>query len=204
MSTPIQRLVVLMLENRSFDHLLGFLKRDNQDINGLTGDETNPPAADNRLDVKVNDVAGDVQDLDPDPGHDFDDVTRQIFGSLDTSQPADMSGFVRDYAIVSKDPVHGENIMRCFKPQTLPILATLASQYGVCDRWFSSVPGSTIPNRMFVHGASSAGSVTQAACQSSSSTAFAPAWPTARSSTAMSPKVPSTVSTVPARRFRKG
>ena len=34
-------------------------------------------------------------------------------------------------------------------------------QYGVCDRWFSSVPGSTIPNRMFVHGASSAGSASQ-------------------------------------------
>jgi phospholipase C len=63
----------------------------------------------------------------------FEDVTRQIFGSLDTSQPAIMNGFVQDYAL----------------------------QYGVCDRWFSSVPGSTIPNRMFVHGASSAESASQ-------------------------------------------
>ncbi len=86
----------------------------------------------------------------------FEDVTRQIFGSLDTSQPATMNGFIQDYALVSKDPIRGENIMRCFKPETLPILSTLAMQYGVCDRWFSSVPGSTIPNRMFVHGASSA------------------------------------------------
>jgi phospholipase C len=161
MPTPIQHLVVLMLENRSFDHLLGFLKRENPAINGLVGDETNPPALEMRPDVKISDVAGDVQDLDPDPGHDFDDVTRQIFGTLDTTVPATMSGFVRDYAAVSKDPVHGENIMRCFKPQTLPVLTTLAMQYGVCDRWFSSVPGSTIPNRMFVHGASSAGSLTQ-------------------------------------------
>lgn len=161
MPTPIERLVVLMLENRSFDHLLGFLKRENPKINGLTGEESNPAAVDNRPDVKVSDVAGDVRDLDPDPGHDFDDVTRQIFGSLDTSRAADMSGFVRDYALVSKDPIHGENIMRCFKPETLPILATLAREYGVSDRWFSSVPSSTIPNRMFVHGASSAGSVSQ-------------------------------------------
>ena len=161
MSTQIQHLVVLMLENRSFDHLLGFLKRQNAAIDGLTGNETNPPALETRPDVMVTDVAGDVRDLDPDPGHDFDNVTQQIFGSLDTSQPATMDGFVRDYATVSKDPIHGENIMKCFKPQTLPVLATLAMQYGVCDRWFSSVPGSTIPNRMFVHGASSAGSVTQ-------------------------------------------
>ena len=161
MPTRIERLVVLMLENRSFDHLLGFLKRENPIINGLTGEESNPAAVDNRPDVKVSDAAGDVRDLDPDPGHDFNDVTRQIFGSLDTSQPPDMSGFVRDYASVSKDPVHGENIMRCFSPERLPVLATLARQYGVSDRWFSSVPGSTIPNRMFAHGASSAGSVTQ-------------------------------------------
>ncbi len=71
MSTPIERLVVLMLENRSFDHLLGFLKRENPKINGLTGNEANPPARDNRPDVQVSDAAGDIQDLDPDPWHDF-------------------------------------------------------------------------------------------------------------------------------------
>jgi phospholipase C len=161
MPTPIEKLVVLMLENRSFDHLLGFLKRDNPAINGLNGTESNPAADETRPDVVVSDVAGDVRDLDPDPGHDFDDVTRQIFGSLDTTRPADMSGFVRDYAHVSGNPIHGENIMRCFKRQTLPVLTTLALQYGVSDRWFSSVPGSTIPNRMFLHGANSAGSLSQ-------------------------------------------
>ena len=166
MSTAIQRLVVLMLENRSFDHMLGFLKRGNPAINGLVGSEKNPPAIDSRPDVQVSDRAGDVRDLDPDPGHDFEDVTRQIFGSLDSTQPATMDGFVQDYARVSNNAIHGENIMRCFKPETLPILATLATQYGVCDRWFSSVPGSTIPNRMFVHGASSAGSASQDAVAS--------------------------------------
>src|SRR5436305_12324844 len=56
--------------------------------------------------------------------------------------------------------------MRAFKRQTLPILSTLAMEYGVSDRWYSSVPGSTIPNRMFVHGASSAGSASQDAIAS--------------------------------------
>ena len=127
MSTAIQRLVVLMLENRSFDHMLGFLKRGNPAINGLVGNEKNPPAIDSRPDVQVSDGAGDVRDLDPDPGHDFEDVTRQIFGSLDSTQPATMDGFVQDYARVSNNAIHGENIMKCFKPETLPILATLAT-----------------------------------------------------------------------------
>jgi phospholipase C len=162
MPTPISHLVVLMLENRSFDHMLGFLKRDNSAINGLTGNESNPAALETRPDVTVSDDAGDVTDLDPDPGHDYFGVATQIFGSIDTSQPAEMSGFIRDYASVpGSNPIHAERIMRCFKRQTLPILSTLALEYGICDRWFSSVPGSTIPNRMFVHGASSAGSASQ-------------------------------------------
>jgi phospholipase C len=51
--------------------------------------------------------------------------------------------------------------MKCFTSATLPVLSTLAQQYAVCDRWFSSVPGSTIPNRLFTHAANSAGSLTQ-------------------------------------------
>jgi len=51
--------------------------------------------------------------------------------------------------------------MKCFNPKTLPILSTLAQEYGVCDRWFSSVPGPTIPNRLFTHSANSYGSLTQ-------------------------------------------
>jgi phospholipase C len=49
--------------------------------------------------------------------------------------------------------------MKCFT--ALRVLTTLAQRYAVCDRWFSSVPGPTIPNRMFGHGASSVGSVDQ-------------------------------------------
>lgn len=42
MAKNIQHLVVLMLENRSFDHMFGFLKSNNYPINGLDGTETNP------------------------------------------------------------------------------------------------------------------------------------------------------------------
>jgi phospholipase C len=161
MPTQIERLVVLMLENRSFDHMLGFLKRDNPVINGLNGNEWNYPAVERAPNVNVTSDAGDVEDLNPDPNHEFAHVTYQISSTGDPVGNPDMKGFVRDYYTERADPDHAAKIMNCFTPETLPILSTLAMEYAVCDRWFESVPGSTIPNRMFVHGASTAGSLTQ-------------------------------------------
>src|SRR5262245_56179973 len=43
--------------------------------------------------------------------------------------------------------------MRCFAPDKLPVLNALAREFVVCDRWFSSMPGPTEPNRMFAHAA---------------------------------------------------
>jgi len=150
-----------MLENRSFDHMLGFMKQDNPTINGLNGDEWNFPAEEGAPNVTVSQDAGDVEDLNPDPNHEFAHVTNQISSTGDPVGNPDMKGFVRDYFTDCHDATHAAKIMKCFTPETLPILSTLAKEYAVCDRWFSSVPGSTIPNRMFVHGASSAGSLTQ-------------------------------------------
>src|SRR5688572_9818210 len=56
--------------------------------------------------------------------------------------------------------------MKCFDPGPspelgqLPVLATLAREYAVCDNWFSSLPGPTWPNRFFVHAATSGGLAT--------------------------------------------
>src|ERR1035437_6841321 len=150
-----------MLESRSFDHMLGFLKRDNPAVDGLKGDEWNYSVRERDSDVVVSDNAADVHDLDPAPHNDFGDVTQQVFGNTNPVTPGDMKGFVRNYYEVCGDPVRAGNVMKCFTPATLPVLSTLAKQYAVCDRWFASVPGSTIPNRMFVHGANSVGSVNQ-------------------------------------------
>jgi phospholipase C len=56
--TSIKHVVQLMLENRSFDQMLGFLYADNgnrsplgQPFDGLTGDESNPDRAGRRVPV---------------------------------------------------------------------------------------------------------------------------------------------------------
>jgi phospholipase C len=158
----IKHLVVLMMENRSFDHMLGYMKTADYAIDGLNGDETNPAATAGSPAIRVSPTARSNHDLIPDPNHEFLDVNWQIFGNSngsDSGQPK-MQGFVENYAQIS-NAVQGENVMKAFHPGSLPVLSTLAKQYAVCDRWFSSVPGSTIPNRLFANAASSGGSATQ-------------------------------------------
>src|ERR1700722_16591965 len=132
MATPFQHLVVLMLENRSFDHMLGLLKSPTYDIDGLDGTETNPSAIDGAPPVVVTPDARTVHDLNPDPGHDFLNVNVQIFGNAAGAQSGPpMQGFVQDYALVSDQAAHGANIMKCFTAATLPVLSTLAKEYAV-------------------------------------------------------------------------
>jgi phospholipase C len=156
MPPPIKHLVVLMLENRSFDHMLGFLKSPAYPIEGLTGTETNP-SADHSPDVRVSQDAVAAGDLNPDPAHEFEDCNVQLFGTRTPVAGATptMQGFVRNYATVDGTARHGTSIMKCFAPSRLPILSTLAMQYAVCDHWFASVPGPTVPNRMFTHAGTS-------------------------------------------------
>ena len=152
----IQHLVVLMMENRSFDHMLGYLKSAEYPIEGLTGNESN--LDDNGEPVKVSPDANYSGDLGTDPGHHYPDVTIQIFGGSDTSGAPDMSGFVKDYARMCNGNIgKSHRIMRCFTSKRAPVINTLAQAYAVCDHWFSSVPGPTLPNRSFAHAATSVG-----------------------------------------------
>ena len=148
---PIDHLVVLMLENRSFDHLFGVMHQDDPNVDGLTGEETNP--APDGTAVRVSFDANPVGDL-KDPGHEFTDVAEQIFAA--NPEVPSMTGFVQNFARYSNHP---ERIMKCFARDSLPVLRGLARNYVLCDAWFSSVPGPTSPNRMFAHGATSNGSI---------------------------------------------
>ncbi len=157
MAKKIEHLVVLMMENRSFDHILGFLKSNSWPIDGLNGNETNPDSQGTAVRVTPN--AEHQGDLFPDPPHDFLSVNQQIFGNLaGTGQPT-MQGFVKAYEGKTKNVQKSHKVMKCFGPGRLPNLQTLAQEYAVCDRWFASVPGPTLPNRAFSMGATSLGRV---------------------------------------------
>jgi len=155
----LQHIVVLMMENRSFDHMLGYLKQDWPALEGLNGDESNPDI--NGQLQTVQPTAAAQGELDPDPDHSWEGTNMQIFGNAegrDDGKPK-MKGFIKAYFNKRQDVGHSRNIMNCFHPDNLQVLTYLAEQYAVCDHWFSSLPGPTVPNRLFAHFGTSFGNV---------------------------------------------
>lgn len=150
----LEHVVVLMMENRSFDHMLGSLKAVDPRIDGLTGTESNPDTT-GAL-IKVSNQAQYQSQLDPDPSHDFASVDRQIFNG---GTVASMQGFIASYFDQRRDVKHSRKIMYYFKREKLPVLTNLALEYAVFNRWFSSIPGPTLCNRAFAHYGTSFGHV---------------------------------------------
>jgi phospholipase C len=165
----IEHVFVLMIENRSFDHMLGFSQLRGKDptgnvtkIEGLAGDVSNAFPGGGKFQVSA---PADYQ-VDVGPGHEFKDVKEQLCGrggeySTACASPGELdprinnSGYISNYSRYEKKSP--ERIMRCYSPDQLPVLTTLAKEFAVCDHWFSSIPGPTWPNRFFVHAASSGG-----------------------------------------------
>jgi phospholipase C len=164
-STLIQHVFVLVLENRSFDHMLGFSGISGRDaendsptrINGLTGAEKNTF---NGATFSVSEDADNVMPVDP--AHEFESVLAQLCGPGAIYAPGGCypaiknDGFVASYVASGGNSEPGE-VMKCFAPAQLPALVTLAEEFAICDNWHASLPGPTWPNRMFAHAASSGG-----------------------------------------------
>ena len=180
----IDHFVVIMLENRSFDHMLGFLYTDQGNVSplghpfdGLTGSESNPDTKGNE--VQVFKIPADENPYfwpGTDPGEGYYNTNSQLFGKH-TTPPADTTptnrGFIQDFAYTldwqreanSKkanswqivENTSPDHIMGMYTPELLPVLSGLAKGYAVCDQWFCSVPTETLPNRAFVHMATCQG-----------------------------------------------
>jgi phospholipase C len=175
----IQHIVQVMLENRSLDHMLGYLYAASgnvspagQPFDGLTGDESNPDATGRSVAVYAIQADDPQPYLMPgaDPGEGFLNTNSQLFSTDDPAPGAAPTnqGFVTNFkaAIASdlakhySDTIPGtqpSQIMGMYTPALLPILCGLASGYAVCDRWFASVPTLTMPNRAFAAAGTSQG-----------------------------------------------
>ncbi|HVE55652.1 MAG TPA: alkaline phosphatase family protein [Pyrinomonadaceae bacterium] len=191
----IKHIVVLMLENRSFDNLLGWLydaetPPRGQEFNGLHAGLWNP--LDNidsdgipfieQVYIQKNGAppqnkyskepsAPDYTLPKPDPGEGYKDTNHQLFQFYDVPleyppHPTNL-GFVNNYKnamlygtlTYGDAPTDPRKIMTCYTPEQTPVLSTLAKQFAVCDEWFCSIPSQTLPNRDFVHAATSGGHV---------------------------------------------
>jgi phospholipase C len=165
MSVPdIRHVVVLMLENRSFDCMLGQLYQASEIFDGLTGTEQNiwhNGAEQTNFPVWTDPAIGPAAVLvpDPDPGESFEDIHDQIWGKGGAGGP--MSGFVDNYMAqpAVRSPRLPDAVMHYFTEAQVPVISQLARAFGVSDRWFASAPCQTWPNRLFAHTGTAGGDV---------------------------------------------
>jgi phospholipase C len=163
-AAPLTNVFVLMLENHSFDNIFA--------MSGIAGIQVATVQDSNLAFGKTYCVQnGAPWSMTTDPGHEFEDVLEQLCGCDAVHSYAggpyprvNNSGFASNYA-TSTSELTGlpaadcvGDIMACFDTRRqLPVIHRLATEFAICDQWFSSIPGPTWPNRFFVHGASSAG-----------------------------------------------
>ena len=138
---PIDTFVVLMMENRSFDHYLGWLPNADGRQGGLSY-----KAFDGKTE-KTHPLTPDYQGCaHPDPGHGWNSGRVQLNdGKCDgfIAKGSGNDGFAIGY--------YGEN--------DLPFAPHVAKQFTTCDRYFSSIMASTYPNREYMHAGESYGKV---------------------------------------------
>jgi phospholipase C len=150
---PIKHVVVLMMENHSFDQLLGWTKSiypkiEGVDLANLRSNSDYP----NTANMVIQGPALKMT-MDPDPKHETVDVLSQI----ENNSGGFVSNFARTYPQSTAE--QRAQIMAYYPKGSLPVIHTLAENYLICDHWFSSLPGPTWPNRFFVHSGTCKGHV---------------------------------------------
>jgi phospholipase C len=143
---PFDHIVVVMMENHSFDNILGALSRLGQpDADGLSfdasGQATNEnPGAD-----------GPVRSFPFPSTAQGSHVSQTWNATHEQINSGRMDGFVRS--------VGAEQPMGYYPPEVVPFAYSLASTFTVANRWFSSAPCQTIPNRRFLLAGTAYGAI---------------------------------------------
>ena len=149
--TAITRVVYVMLENRSFDHMLGSLGFINPNIDGLQNAPSSIPenphvSGSPQIQISLNSKTYATSN----PTHNFLDVATQINGGA-------MDGFSYASQLTNK-PTTDPNFM--LSSEELPVMTELATMGAVFDKFFVSVPSGTNSNRAYSLTGTSHGSAT--------------------------------------------
>jgi phospholipase C len=148
---PIEHVVLLLMENHSFDQMLGCLDEVHDELDGIrnAANKTNADGQGGTFGLKET---TERQVLD-DPAHDHQSVLKQLKN--------DNGGFVQAFTddFPKSTTEDRQYVMGYYPLDFLPALHTLGKNFTVCDKWFSSLPGPTWPNRFFALSGTSMGEV---------------------------------------------
>lgn len=152
----VKTIVVVMMENRSFDNLLGYLSLGPHSRANVEGLGKTPDWEDKFASVYKGDryrpflLTDPYDPIDADPPHERDPIALQMGAPVDGVFP--MNGFVTNYATAkgAKPPAPGSNppVMGYFTAEQAPVTDFFARKFTICDHWFSALPAGTQPNRL--------------------------------------------------------
>jgi phospholipase C len=132
-SSGIEHVVVVMMENRSFDHMLGWMPNANGRQSGLSYPDNNGVM---HPTYRLNYYVGCSH---PDPDHSY-------AGGRSEYNAGKMNGWLRT-------STNDNFCIGYYQEPDLPLFGTLARNFTTCSNYFASILSSTFPNRVFQHAA---------------------------------------------------
>jgi len=142
----IDHIVILMMENRSFDHALGYLSTPNHGRKDIEGVDLNRFNTFNGKTFPVIKLAAPTLRLAADPPHERPNISLQLGTQQNGVFP--MDGFVKNLASVLPQFGAAPFVMGYWDEFGVPAFDFFAKNYVVCDHWFSAIPAGTQPNRL--------------------------------------------------------
>jgi phospholipase C len=152
-NTPIEHVVVLMLENRAFDHMLGYLTNVNPEIRGCTPETCSNPVDPSDPNSPRVPLTYDAVYQIASPCHEIHCVTEQIYASTAASN----EGFISNFQAVVSNDTYARTVMDSFHPSHVPAIYNISQEFAVFDAYYSSVPGPTMVNRAYAASGTSHG-----------------------------------------------
>ena len=158
----IKTIVIVLLENRSFDHAAGYLSLPSANppmpVEGLSDD---PAWIARYANDDLDGTPRGVHLLKPDkqmfvdPPHESENIATQINTATHADAAPLMGGFVQSYKDAKPTPADRTPVMGYYDKGGVPVFDFFARNFAICDHWFSALPCGTQPNRlMAMSGAS--------------------------------------------------
>jgi phospholipase C len=155
---PIDTIVIVMMENRSFDHYFQDLPNEGwtrTDVDVAPDGASNPGVDGNPVPF-----AHGTQLCFADTNHSWDGTHQEISGGKMDGFAVANDGTHESPMLGPPDFLSGARAMTYYTKEDLPLMYWAAENFAIGDRYFASVPGPTYPNREYLYAGTSFGETT--------------------------------------------